>query len=275
MKCKSMFNLKVGSGRQTIRACFTLIELLVVIAIIAILAAILLPTLQSARDRGRAISCTNNLKQIYYGINDYALNFDSYLHPSQTVAATKTGIDNMHWYEYGASIQTSAQQGFSEDKWKQLYSTILYCASRKPSHKTMQDVGSYNQYALSYGMPFDVVGTGTYNSAGQPYDANGKKTIYRLSSVRQPSKLVVMVESDTVRFYFSKLRLGVWSGETGDYVAFRHADQANIACLDGHVTVLPERRKAFQRSVDNSEKYTDTTKMFYPKKMVPEETQYL
>lgn len=73
--------IKRGSLRH--HAAFTLIELLVVITIIAVLIAILLPSLNRAREQSRTVACAANLKQIGSGVAIYAAENSDVLIPSK------------------------------------------------------------------------------------------------------------------------------------------------------------------------------------------------
>lgn len=72
-------------SRKTRRA-FTLVELLVVIAILSILAALLMPALKNAREKGRQVVCMSNLRQLYFTFTTYASDFDGMMAREETAS---------------------------------------------------------------------------------------------------------------------------------------------------------------------------------------------
>ncbi len=82
-----MYDVKARAPRSS---AFTLIELLVVISIIALLIALLLPTLQGARDAARSTICMNNQRQLHLAMMLYTQDFEGTLRPGLLGSAYTT-----------------------------------------------------------------------------------------------------------------------------------------------------------------------------------------
>jgi len=190
---------------------FTLIELLVVIAIIAVLAAMLLPALNRARDVAKGIACTSNLKQIGLAVQNYSDEYNSSLPDT-----TNVGWDTRLYPNYLTGL------------------TQNYKMMRCPSDNVVRD--KVNEYGVAISTPGYAR---SYSSNGYLWDTSssavssgflaGKYLRCKISpsnaiSLTERFHQVNIIKSGSLTFMYSS-----------STVFYAHGNQCNYLFLDQHV----------------------------------------
>lgn len=206
---------------------FTLIELLVVIAIIAILASMLLPSLNQAREKARSINCLSNLKQLGLGFTNYTSTFDGYYptHGKSTILEPP----------YGSGLWVSALY-----RYKMVPNPMIFmCPSANSTMAKYYKDGNLRtnnaEQFPDYGYNYQWLGIDS--NWPNPSATWAEQIMHSIkeSQIRRPSSLIVSADTRYAGQKFGSYFLPHFFAGSGRLSA-RHNSSVNTLWADGHVT---------------------------------------
>ena len=224
---------------------FTLIELLVVIAIIAILAGLLLPALNQAKETAKTISCASHMKQVGATLQNYTDDYSDFLLPAFAKKTPYSGYWNAFLAcDYGSH---SLNYGVFHNKgvWPISKKQVFHCPSEKNYSWTTP--GRTSISFVDYGINGDTNGCQNYNSTSEQTDWNVRSSTWvKIAQLNKPSKRSVLAETGAYPLYgLARERIST-TGSGYQWIRWRHNMSGNFTFHDGHYEKISYKQIPFE-----------------------------